>query len=201
MKNIVFDVGMVLVNFRWPDYMRDKGFDEPTIKELGEKMICSSIWDELDLGISDEADLILQLKEKLSSYEHELDLFWSDLERLVEEYEYAGPLISRLKQEGYNVYLLSNYPKGMYEVHWKKFTFINNIDGFVVSSLEKMVKPDPQIYQLLLDRYQLEASDTVFIDDRAVNIEAARNLGITGILFKDYQLLLTEFNKLNILKF
>ncbi len=198
MKNIVFDVGMVVVDFRWREYMHDMGIESEIIDILGKSMIEDSLWNEFDLGIKADEDIVDAFKKKLPEYTREIDMFMDNPIELVREFDYAGPLVKSLKAAGYNVYLLSNYPKRMYEMHWSRFSFIDEIDGMVVSSLEKVMKPDRKIYEILLDRYNLEASETCFIDDRENNIEAARKLGIEGIVFKGYEDLLEKFDELQV---
>ncbi len=198
MKNIVFDVGMVIVDFRWREYMQDMGIAPEVIEILGKSMINDDLWNEFDLGVMKDEDIVDSFKSKLPKYAKEIDLFMKEPIELVKEFDYAGPLVKALKTAGYNVYLLSNYPKRMYEMHWSRFSFIDEIDGLVVSSLEKVMKPDRRIYEILLDRYNLEANETCFIDDREVNVEAARQLGIEGIVFKGYDDLLEKFKELNV---
>ncbi len=198
MKNIVFDVGMVLIDFRWHAYMKDKGISEEIIEEIGNKIIKSTLWEELDLGAADESDIIKRMRLCIPEYEKELDLFWDNPVEMVREFDYSYSMIESLKKEGYNVYLLSNYPEIMYNLQWPSFSFLNLMDGIVVSSLEKCVKPDEEIYKILLKRYALEPSETCFIDDRMENVETANRLGITGILFKGYEELKKEFENIGI---
>lgn len=199
MKNIVFDVGMVLVDFRWKEYMRDIGFTDDDIDFMGKKMVMNPLWNELDLGIMNEKDVVDMFKKDMPGYEDKVDKFWENPLDLVEEFDYAGPMIKKLKKAGYSVYLLSNYPKTMYELHWPRFTFYDELDGKIVSAVEKMAKPDENIYKLLLDRYNLEPKDTCFIDDRQINIDAANNMGITGILFEGYGKLVEELRGYNVM--
>lgn len=178
--------------------MQDMGIEPEVIDVLGESMINNDLWNEFDLGIMKDEEIVESFKNKLPEYANEIDEFWKNPKDLVKEFYYAGPLVKGLKAAGYNVYLLSNYPKKMYELHWPAFSFINDIDGMVVSSIEKVIKPDRKIYEILLDRYNLEAAETCFIDDREVNVEAAEQVGITGIVFKGYDDLLERFKKLQI---
>ncbi len=198
MKNIVFDVGMVLIDFRWHAYMKDMGISDKIIEDIGNKIIKSTLWDELDLGAQDDDYIIKQMILAVPEYERELDLFWENPLEMVREFDYAYPMIESLKKEGYNVYLLSNYPEIMYKLQWPSFSFLKLVDGTVVSSIEKCVKPDEKIYKILLERYNLEPGETCFIDDRAENVETANYLGIKGILFKGYEELKKEFVNMGI---
>ena len=188
-KNIIFDVGNVLVDFRDLSYMEDLGFSEDVIQLFHEKVVQSSLWVELDRGELDPASVIAEMIKLVPGYEKEAALFFERLEEIVVSFPYARPWLQELRERGYQIYLLSNYPKNLFEEHEKdgRFTFIDVIHGKVVSAYEKIIKPDPAIYTCLLERYGLVAEESVFLDDRLENIEAARALGIQGIHFTSYE--------------
>ena len=188
-KNIIFDVGNVLVDFRDLSYMEDLGFSEDVIQLFHEKVVQSSLWVELDRGEIDPASVIAEMIKLVPGYEKEAALFFERLEEIVVSFPYARPWLQELRERGYQIYLLSNYPKNLFEEHEKdgRFTFIDVIHGKVVSAYEKIIKPDPAIYTCLLERYGLVAEESVFLDDRLENIEAARALGIQGIHFTSYE--------------
>lgn len=85
------------------------------------------------------------------------------------------------------MYLLSNYPVGLFEIHSPHFTFLPYTDGRVVSGYVKCVKPDERIYRCLLEKYSLRPQECVFLDDLAENVEGAKKLGIHGICFLGYE--------------
>lgn len=186
-RNIIFDVGMVLIDFCWEKYCRNLGFDETVIQEFGKNMISSVYWDMLDEGIIEQQDAIQEFVKRMPQYKQEIEIFWENPEGLVEEYNFAAPMISRLKDKGYYVYLLSNYPINMYELHWPAFSFSTMVDGYVVSAFEKLKKPDLAIYRLLCERYNLKAEECLFVDDRQVNVDAARMVGMQSLLFTDFE--------------
>ncbi len=188
-KNIIFDVGNVLVDFRDLSYMEDLGFSEDVIQLFHKKVVQSSLWVELDRGEIDPASVIAEMIKLVPGYEKEAALFFERLEEIVVSFPYARPWLQELRERGYQIYLLSNYPKNLFEEHEKdgRFTFIDVIHGKVVSAYEKVIKPDPAIYTCLLERYGLVAEESVFLDDRLENIEAARALGIQGIHFTSYE--------------
>lgn len=186
-KNIVFDVGMVLINFCWEKHCRNLGFDEDIIQAFGINMISSECWDMMDEGTIKEEDAIKEFIRTMTEYEDQIKEFWRHPEGLVEEYPYAAPMISELHKRGYKVYLLSNYPLNMYRIHWPTFTFYSMVDGYVVSAVERMKKPDPAIYRLLCKRYDLKPEECLFVDDRQVNVDAAMAVGMQSVLFEDYE--------------
>ena len=102
------------------------------------------------------------------------------------EYDYAPGLIREIKQMGYKVYILSNYPIEIAEMHWPKFRFLPLTDGHIISAYEKLTKPDAAIYRLLESRFGLDLTECLFIDDRQINIDGAASLGMETLLFKGY---------------
>ncbi len=101
---------------------------------------------------------------------------------LYNEFPDTVELIKELHGEGYRLYVLSNMPREFYN-YIKSFPVFGYFDGVVISSIEKMSKPDPQFFRLLLDRYDLDAGETLFVDDKIMNIQAAQQLGIQACLF------------------
>lgn len=183
-KNIIFDVGEVLVHFRWKEYMEeDLGFPSETVKVLGDTIVMSDKWGKLDDGSMDEDEAPSYFKKLLPEYGQEIDRFFDGIVSIVNEYPYARDMILGLKKKGYNVYLLSNYPPKLAKKQWPGFSFFQDVDGYVISGLEKVTKPDAKIYQILLERYQLKAEECLFFDDRPVNIEGAERVGIAGKVF------------------
>ncbi len=198
-KNVVFDVGDVLVSFRYRDYMKDLGFREDVVDFLSENMVLTEFWHELDLGTRTEKEAPLYFTEKYPQYKDEIISFWKNIDDIVWEYDYAAPLIKSIKDRGYGVYILSNYPEELSKLHWKRFKFLGYTDGHIISAFEKITKPDAAIYRLLESRFGIELSESLFIDDRMVNIDGARAVGMQAILFEGYEELKNELVKLNIL--
>ena len=186
-KNIVFDVGDVLVAFCYRKYMRDLGFDEETVEFLAKNMVETEFWHELDLGVTTEAYGIEKFTTEFPQYKDQILEFWAHVENIVEEYDYSVPLIKALKDKGYGVYILSNYPIETAERHWPKFKFLPLTDGHIISAYEKITKPDEGIYRLLETRYGIKLSESLFVDDREINVEAAKRYGMQAILFKGYE--------------
>lgn len=196
-RNVVFDVGNVLVNFCWQELMDDLGLSR--LKEqFGNTVFGSHWWGELDRGVLDEDEVLNFLREDNREHYKEFDLIWSNRDKLVEPYDYTLKMIDALKERGLKVYLLSNYPKNLFELHTKSgcFPFIDKVDGKVVSGFVKLVKPEREIYEYLLNKYSLKAEECVFLDDRKENIEAAKKLGMNGILFEEYEQAWAELEQL-----
>lgn len=197
-KNVVFDVGDVLVDFRYRDLMRDLGFDERCMEFLAKNMVETEFWHELDLGLWNHNDAVKKYTEEFPQYREQVLKFWDNIQDVVREYDYAPGLIQAIKDQGYGVYILSNYPVDTAEMHWPKFKFLPFTDGHIISGYEKITKPDEAIYRLLETRFGIKLEESIFVDDRQVNIDAAAEYGMKAILYKGYDELLKELAELGI---
>lgn len=196
-KNIVFDVGNVLVDFRWEKLMEDLLFSEETIHTLEQGIIRAPLWTELDRGVIPENEIMVKLREQNKGLEKEFDLFFANIVDVVKQYDYVQDWLKELKDRGYHLYYLSNYSASSWELHKRKrFEWYPLMEGGIVSSHVKQIKPDQEIYQLLFDTYQLNPEECVFFDDRRDNIEGANKAGMHGIVFKGYEEAVEELNKL-----
>ncbi|MBO5342222.1 MAG: HAD family phosphatase [Lachnospiraceae bacterium] len=196
-KNIVFDVGMVLVDFKWRQVMADVGCTPEEIEVISAVMVNGPLWNELDRGVMEEEDVIAGMVAKLPGLEDKAWAFWKNIHLTIEAFPYAKDWVKGLQDEGYHTYLLTNYPRSLYKNTAEQcFTFLPYIDDVLVSSHEKMTKPDKEIYERLLEKFDLKAEETVFIDDRLANIEGAESVGITGIHFTDYEEVSAKLNKI-----
>lgn len=186
-KNIVFDVGDVLVDFCYKNYMRNLGFPEDVVELFTENMIMSNHWNELDMGMINDSTAKEIFKKEIPGHDEEIERFWDNIEYIVEEYDYAEELIRSIKYAGYKVYILSNYPVELSNMHWPKFRFLKYADGKIISGFEKVAKPDIRIYKLLEERYGLKLEECLFVDDRQINIDGAKSAGMKAVLFENLE--------------
>lgn len=194
-KNIVFDVGDVLVDFCYEKLMRNLGFSEEAVEFLSANMVVTEYWHELDLGKWTGKDALPHFLELYPQYEKEIRAFWANTDKLIEEYPYSEPMVKRLKDAGYGVYILSNYPTDTAEQHWPTFKFLPLADGYIISGFEKITKPDAEIYRLLESRFGIKLSESLFVDDRQVNIDGAKAVGMDAVLFTGYENLVQAFHE------
>ena len=183
-RNIVLDIGNVLTDFRRKGFLRDKGFDEDMVERIAEASIMSPCWEEFDRGDWDEERLLQEFIKNDPEIEQELRSSFSCVTGMVTIRDYAIPWIKELKEKGYRVLYLSNFSYKAYVECAEALTFLPYMDGGILSYREKLVKPNPEIYRLLLDRFSLLPRETVFLDDTLKNVEAAREQGIYGIHFE-----------------
>lgn len=195
-KNVIFDIGMVLVDFNWRGVMANLGFTQEESEKVG-GVILSELWNELDRGVMPEEEVTAMMKKEIPGYEEKFDLFWKYLYETIEIYPYAVDWVKSMKDRGFNTYLLSNFPQGFYQNSEEYyFDFMPYIDGKIISSHVKYIKPDAEIYNKLLETYGLKAEECVFFDDRADNVEGAKAVGINGIHFTGYEAAKEQFEAL-----
>lgn len=197
-KNIVFDVGKVLVEFDWEGAFHQLGFEGEVFEKVADATTRSTAWDELDRSsLSDEEQLALFISNA-PECEKEIRLFWENVGLSIWQYDYAMDFIKQLNAKGYHTYILSNYGRHTYDCTREALSFEKEMDGVVFSYQVKSIKPEPEIYQELLNRYKLIPEECVFMDDRQVNIDAAKEHGLHTILFTSHEKALEELRKLGV---
>lgn len=180
-KNIIFDIGNVLMSFDPFCYYKEIFQDEERTKEVCECIFSHEAWLKYDQGLYFMDDLNRIYHEIYPQFTKEIDVILNDWMQLMQPMPASFALMNALKQEGYQILILSNISKDSADFLKRTQPFFAWSDGAVLSYEEKIVKPDPKIYQILLERFNIKAKESLFIDDNRNNIEAARVLGIKGI--------------------
>ena len=177
LKNIVFDLGNVLVKFDSNELIYSF-FNER--QEEVKSFYFDSLWNEYDQGLYSVEEMIEKGVKQFPELElniKELMYHWTEfvfpLEKNIE-------YIKELKKIGYNVYILSNIPEDDTK-YLRSCGVFDNIDGGVFSYEYKKIKPDPEIFHILLKKYNLLASECLFLDDRKDNVVTASDLGFETI--------------------
>lgn len=186
-KNIIFDVGKVLVEWEPEQAMARLGMDAATVDAVADATVRTKDWDEADRGALTPEELLLHFIEKAPEYEKEIRNFWEHIGMAIYQYDYVKEWMRALKEQGYHLYILSNYGAWTYEHTKEALSFVKDVDGALFSFQVKQIKPEPEIYRTLLARYDLKAEECVFLDDRAENIEGAKACGIHGIRFTSFE--------------
>lgn len=185
-KTVIFDMGNVLVDFRWEALFREMGLSGERFEKMAKATVFDPAWREFDRGIWTEemiTDAFLKNAPELSDVI--LSFMNERFTGLLRKFDYTDEWIDRLHAKGYKVYILSNFSKKAYEECAKDIDFIPKADGAVISYKINMLKPDDEIYEYILKTYDIDPAEAVFIDDTKENIEAAEKFGITGIVFTD----------------
>lgn len=195
-RNIIFDVGKVLVSYEPEEYMKRLGFSEEKRKRINEAMFENPLWDESDQGLRTTEELLKAFIANAPDLADEIRMVHRAVGDTIELLPYALEWIQDLKAKGYKIYILSNYSENTFNQTQEKLKFLPVVDGAVFSYEIKLLKPDAAIYDYLCEKYQLIPEESVFLDDRPVNIEGARKKGIHGIVFCDYEQGKRELEKL-----
>ena len=182
---VIFDFGGVLMDWS-PDYLYRKLIPDPKERRRFLTEICSPEWNlEQDRGRSwDEA-----VAERTARYPEHAPLIRAFRERwhemLAGPIEPAVDLVARLHRAGIALYGLTNWSAETFEIGRPRMPFLPHLRDVVVSGIERMAKPDPRIFHLLLDRNGLTAATTAFVDDHEANIHAATAIGLKAIHHRD----------------
>ena len=179
-KNLVFDFGGVLLDWN-PRYFYKNVFSDKSEMEFFLREVCSPQWNlKMDAGCS-FADATKELQEQHHEYKAEIELYLRNWEIMI-----GGEIIENTRllkplKVKYRLFGLTNWSAEAFPVVYEKYPFFKNFEGIIVSGKEKMVKPNKDIYELLLRRFQLLSEESLFIDDSFNNIETARELGFATI--------------------
>lgn len=196
--DIIFDIGNVLTDFRWRDFLRDKGFDDAMVQRIADASVKSPLWSEIDRGVWSEEELMRRFVENDPEIEEEMHAAYDDIHGMVVIRDYAIPWVRSLKAKGYGVYYLSNFSRKAEIECSDSLAFLPYMDGGILSWKDKLIKPDPRIYELLLERYGLNPRESVFIDDTIENVEGAIQQGIHGIVFESREQVERELRELGL---
>lgn len=185
--NIIFDFGNVLV--RWEPkrvFLPLLNNDEGAFDHFWNNICDADFRNRIDAGEPEEA-VIAEYQQRHPDFAHIIAAYFSEWEAtLPGEIPGMMQVVKELKNDPrHHIYGLTNWSMETFPQARKKFEILQQIDNYVVSGDVKMVKPNPDIYQLLIDRFGLNVRDCVFVDDNPANVETARRLGMKGIRFKN----------------
>jgi 2-haloacid dehalogenase len=199
LNTIIFDLGAVLIDWN-PHYMYRTLFtDEEEMKHFLDT-VCTSDWnEEQDAGRSLQEGTEILVKQH-PQHEANIRAFYTRWEEMLgDAFWDTVAIFKELKESGkYKIYALTNWSAETFPKAQQKFEFLHWFDGIVVSGAEKLRKPAPEFYQILLDRHQVKPEEALFIDDNYRNILAAEKLGIKSIHFTDAEALREKLVELNI---
>lgn len=184
-KNIVFDLGNVLLKYDPKGYLESLGYDSTTVSDLMKLIFHGIEWKLADQGLLSNDQLIEIYVLKAPQYSFEIRYVMQNWFRIVTLMEESKELFLEILDKGYNVYILSNYPEYMFMDMLERTPVLHKAHGSVISYQIKLTKPSREIYLHLLEKYRLIAEETLFLDDLQENINGAKKVGIHGIRFKN----------------
>tara|TARA_B100000809_G_scaffold49621_1_gene44581 strand:- start:3847 stop:4467 length:621 start_codon:yes stop_codon:yes gene_type:complete len=199
-ETIIFDLGGVLIDHK-PKYLYTSIFkDDPKKMDWFLKNVCTSEWNiEQDAGRTIEEANRSKIEE-FPEYKNEILAYYDQWSTMCK-----GPIQGTLnifdaikKSGNYNYYALTNFSTETWPTATKLFPFLTTFQGLVVSGEVKMRKPFDPIYHHILEKFNLDPTTTIFIDDSLPNIETANRLGIHGIHFQSPEQLANDLKKLGV---
>jgi 2-haloacid dehalogenase len=196
---VVFDIGGVLLDWN-PRYLYRSLIDDEDAMEAFLNEICTLEWHAAhDRG----TPFAHSCAELAARHPDQAELIWAWARR--SEEMVAGPIagtveiLGELQRAGVPCYALTNMEAETYPLRVRRFAFMRSFRGTVVSSHEGVIKPDPEILQILLTRFRLDPARTVFIDDAQRNVEAAARLGVRAVRFHSPEQLRDELTRMGLL--
>ena len=182
-KNIIFDFGGVLLDWN-PRYLYKSYFNNDEEMEHFLADICNGEWNIRQDAGRPFAEAVKELQSKFPEYAEAIQMYDDDWEKMLKcELPESIDLLKELKSMGYGIYGLTNWSAEKIGYAFANYSFFSLFAGIVVSGVEKVVKPDRKIYEILLERYSLKPGECVFIDDNQDNVDMAKVLGINAIRF------------------
>lgn len=183
-KNIVFDMGWVLLEYKPPEYIRRWVADPADIELIDREMFRTQEWLKNDRGTIEPEDylnfVLSRLPQRLHAAAAQIWEHWFEYLTPIPE---TNRLAEQLKRNGYRVYLLSNVSKKYY-IFRGLIPCHEFFDGEFVSADVHTIKPEPEIYRLFFKQYNLNPAECFFVDDRAENIAAGQAFGMQGFCYQ-----------------
>lgn len=184
MDTIVFDLGGVLIDWN-PAYLYRKIFQEEAQVQFFLTHICDSHWNEQQDAGRPLAEATRVLVEQFPEHTEAIQAYYGRWTEML-----GGPIVGTVQllealhqQKKYRLYALTNWSHETFPYALKRYEFLQLFDGILVSGEEKLVKPDPRIYQLLFERFGINPSTALFIDDNPKNVLASRQSGMEALQF------------------
>lgn len=185
-KNIVFDLGNVLLSWKPEQFLIDNGYNASKRDQYLNEIFKSPEWLALDNGDMDTRTAINTISKKSSLETAEIFAVFNLRTRILSPLTDNAKLLPGLKKAGFRLYYLSNFPEDIFDEVFSSHSFFGIFDGGIISARAKASKPDERIYKILLEKYSILPEETLFIDDTHVNAEAAKKLGLSVIHLSDH---------------
>ncbi|HUX96030.1 MAG TPA: HAD family phosphatase [Bacteroidales bacterium] len=181
-RNIIFDLGNVLISFRPAEYLDTQDYSTKDKTRILNDIFYSREWLQLDNGDITLPEAIDSIAGNSSLSREEIAHIFNLRTDLMIPLHQNADLLPELKKQGFRLYFLSNFPVDMFHEIKSGYYFFNYFDGGVISAEVRFSKPDIRIYKVLLEKYSLIPEETLFIDDLEINVRAAVETGMKGLV-------------------
>lgn len=197
---VIFDLGGVVTAYDPMRFAIEILRDREVASRVRRLIFGTKTWLSLDQGLLTEKEAEARIAGENPEYAGAIHAIFDLYKNLLVPIPEGLAIVQKVRQSGYEVYALSNFGPEAWEVVRRRDMYVDLFDGIVISCEEKLVKPDPAIFEVLLQRYSLEPKRCIFTDDVPVNVEVARRLGIDGIHFESHSQLVQALSERGILK-
>jgi epoxide hydrolase-like predicted phosphatase len=181
-KNIVFDLGNVLISFKPSEYFDKNNYPENIKARILTDIFASKEWLMLDNGEITTPQVIEAIASRSSLRREEIAHIFNLRAELMYPLDSNIKVLPELKKRGFRLYFLSNFPADVFEEVKEGYYFFKYFDGGIISAEAKLSKPDCRIYEVLLGKYSLIPQECLFIDDLEINVKAAESVGMKGLV-------------------
>ncbi len=201
-NTVIFDLGGVLIDWN-PNYVFEKRIPDPEKRQFFFEKVCTFDWNEQqDEGRTIAEGNKIKIQE-FPEWEEEILAYYSEWPNMLGQAiaSTLSVLEELIKTKKYTILALTNWSAETFPIAkaMERFSFLNTFDGIVVSGTEKVMKPDPKIFQILFERYTVNPKEAIFIDDNHRNIIAAKKLGLNTIHFQNSNTMIEEMKKFGII--
>jgi len=180
-RNIIFDLGNVLISFVPSEYLVKKNYPGNIRNTIIDDIFQSPEWKMLDNGNITVPEAIESIAAKSSLNKEEIALVFNFRRDIMFPLDDNARLLPVLRKQGYRLYYLSNFPLDVFEEIKNDYFFFRHFDGGIISAEVKLSKPDIRIYEYLISLYGLNPAESLYIDDIEENVAAAEATGMIGM--------------------
>jgi epoxide hydrolase-like predicted phosphatase len=181
-RNIIFDLGNVLISFRPSEYFDKNNYPETIKATILSDIFAGKEWLMLDNGEITTPEAIDAIAGKSSLNRKEIDHIFSLRTDLMFPLDQNVKILPELKKRGFRLYYLSNFPLDIFDEIRNGYYFFKHFNGGLISAEAKYSKPATRIYEIFLEKYSLLPGECLFIDDIDINVKAAENIGMKGLV-------------------
>ena len=181
-KNIIFDLGNVLISFRPSEYFDKQRYPAAIKATILSDIFGSKEWVMLDAGEITTLQAIDAISLTSSLKREEIVHIFNLRTDVMFPLDQNVKLLPELKKQDFRLYYLSNFPLDIFEEVKNGYYFFKYFDGGLISAEVKSSKPDRKIYEILLEKYSIKPEDCLFVDDIEINVKTAEDIGMTGLV-------------------
>lgn len=184
-KNIIFDLGNVLISFKPADFLDKMGYPENVKNIILRDIFKSKEWHLIDNGDLSTPEAIDSIASRSPLKRQEITNIFNLRTKILYPIDKNINLLPALKKGGFKLFFLSNFPGDIFDDVFKTYPLFRNFDGGIISARVKASKPDKKIFEILMNKYSLLPTECLFIDDLEPNVKTAESFGMTAIWLDD----------------